>query len=50
MKNQIQKYAYSAWLGGALAIFTNLKFYDWRFYAVLIPTIILVEWSQHENR
>ena len=41
----IQKYAYSFFLGAAMGAFAKLDPTDWQLYAILIPTVILVEWK-----
>jgi hypothetical protein len=40
----IKNNGYAAFLGGALGAF-GLSWCDWRFYAILIPTVILVAWK-----
>jgi hypothetical protein len=43
MKKSFIKLAYGAFLGGSLALFANVHWYDWKFYAIVIPTILLAE-------
>lgn len=42
------KYLYGLYLGGALAAFADITFLQWQFYAVLVPTIILVEYFNNK--
>jgi len=42
MKAFLQHYGSVFYLGFALSIFANIHFYDWRFYAIGVPTIILI--------
>lgn len=39
----IQRYAYAAWLGGALAA-AGWQWNMWQLYAVLIPFFLLLMW------
>jgi hypothetical protein len=41
MRN-LKKSLYAAWLGGTLTLFTNLNWFDWQLYAIIIPTVVLV--------
>lgn len=44
MKKFIKKNAFSFWFGVSLA-WAGISFLDWKFYVVIIPTIILVSWK-----
>lgn len=37
----IQRYAWCVYLGMSLNLFAELHFYDWKFYAIIIPLIFL---------
>ncbi len=43
MKKSLINLAYGAFLGGSLALFANVHWNDWQFYAIVIPTILLAE-------
>jgi hypothetical protein len=40
----IKNNGYAAFLGGALGCF-GITWNSWEFYAILIPTVILVTWK-----
>ncbi len=40
---------YAFFLGGALS-FVGVKFYDWRFYAIMIPAVVFVEFKVAYSR
>lgn len=37
-----KNYLYGMWLGGSVAICFNTGVLDWRFWAVMLPTVALV--------
>ena len=41
----LKKCGYGFYLGFSLAFFADVYVYDWRFYAIIIPTVILVAWG-----
>ncbi len=43
MKKSLIKFAYTSFLGGSLVLFANVHWYDWQFFCIVIPTILLVE-------
>ena len=43
MKKSFINLAYGAFLGGALSAVAGLHWNDWRFYAIVLPTILLAE-------
>ena len=50
MKKSIINYAYCSFLGASLTLFADVHWYEWQFYAILIPTILLVEMKvYHKN-
>lgn len=49
MKKSLIRLAYGAYLGGSLALFANLHWYEWKFYAIVIPTILLAEMKVYHN-
>ena len=49
MKTFLQKYGYGFYLGCTLSVFANLHFYNWRFYAIVVPVITLVVWGYKER-
>ena len=42
LKKFLSDYGYCMYLGAALAAFADLYWDDWRVYAIILPTIILV--------
>lgn len=42
--NGIRSVAVGAYLGFSLAAFANIFATNWRFYAILIPTLIFARW------
>jgi hypothetical protein len=42
MKDYFIKSGYSIWLGFALAAFAHIFIDSWQFWAILVPTVILV--------
>jgi len=46
MMKFLQHYGDAIYLGFALSVFADVHFYNWRFYAIVVPTIILIVWSQ----
>ena len=41
---------YAVYLGMALSLFANTHFYNWQFYAILVPVTVLVNWSRLEEQ
>ena len=41
----IKSIAYGLFLGGVLVALADINFMNWKFYAIIIPTAILVEWK-----
>jgi hypothetical protein len=48
MKKFIKSYLWALWLGLWLGAFCHLNIFDWQFWAMLIPAVILVAWSKDE--
>ena len=46
MKKYLQAYGYAFYLGCALTGFADLDYSNWQFWAIIVPLIILVIWSQ----
>ena len=46
MKKWLQKYGWALYFSLAIDIFGGLSLTDWEFYAILVPLVILVPWSQ----
>ncbi len=42
IKNFFKSYSYGLFLSVALSAFANVSVYDWQWYAIFIPTVILV--------
>jgi hypothetical protein len=42
----IREYAMVGYLGGALGAFGSLYWDDWRFYAVMVPVVLLDGWRK----
>jgi len=40
----IKHYAWCLYLGIALSHFADVNFCNWRFYAISVPVVLLVEW------
>lgn len=48
--NFLRRYGYGMFLGGAL-VELGASSREWRFYAILIPMVMLVEWrANYENQ
>ena len=45
MKKFLVNYSYAMYLGFMLAILFDAKWYDWEYYAVIVPVALLVEWK-----
>jgi hypothetical protein len=45
----MKKYFLYIYLGMALDFFANLSFLNWKFYAILIPVIILETFANHKT-
>ena len=41
---------YGAYLGFVLSFLCDINFLNWKFYAILVPTVILVELKVKNNR
>lgn len=50
MKKGIINYAYGAFLGASLSIVFGAQWNDWKYYAVMIPTIMLAEMKVYHNK
>lgn len=46
-KKEFKRHAWVWWIGGSLGL-ANIYFYQWEFYAVLVPTVLLAQWSKYE--
>lgn len=44
MKKFIQNFGWSLFGGFALNALFDIKFWNWKFWAFVIPLVILVEW------
>lgn len=42
MKEKLRPWLLGAWLGFALGVIAKINFMQWEFYAILIPTVIIV--------
>jgi hypothetical protein len=49
MKKNLINLAYGAYLGGALTI-VDLHWSDWKFYVILIPTLLLAEMKVYHTK
>ena len=43
MKKHLINFAYAMYLGFTLSMLFDAQWYEWKYYAVMIPTIILAE-------
>ena len=50
MRKKIIIYAYAMYLGFMLAVLFDAQWNDWRYYAVMIPTVMLVEIKVDNHR
>ena len=48
MKRFLQHYGYGIYLGGALSVFANIGVFEWQWWAISVPLIILICWSRKE--
>ena len=46
----MKKYLLYIYLGIALNAFANLHFYNWEFYAILIPVAILETFANYKTK
>jgi uncharacterized membrane protein YoaK (UPF0700 family) len=42
---QFKEVGYGFFLGAALGMFAGMTYYQWQFYAIIIPVVILVTWK-----
>ncbi len=49
MKKFLIKYAYGMYLGFSLSVFLGTQWYKWEYYAIMIPTLTLVEYKVHNK-
>ncbi len=47
--NIIKKYAWCFWVGFGLSAFCDTHFYEWEFYAFMVPLILLVNLKDYKN-
>lgn len=45
-KGYVKEYGYAFYLGVALFEFADVRVIDWQFYAIVVPIVILAEWSK----
>lgn len=45
----IKDNAWAFYLGGAIGGITGLSVLTWEFYAILIPTVLLVTWKAYDD-
>jgi hypothetical protein len=42
---RLKRIAYGAYLGGSVGFFLGGSWNDWRWFVIIIPTLLLAEWG-----
>jgi hypothetical protein len=45
MKKFLINYSYAMYLGFTISLLFNARWDDWKYYVVMVPTIILAQWK-----
>ena len=49
MTKWIRKYGYAFYLGSAVALFTGYGLATWQWWAINVPTLILISFARYED-
>ena len=46
----LKEYSFAIWLGISLAAFAHMNIWQWEYYAILIPLVVLVVWKAEHDQ